>query len=125
MLTDLGTEVTTKVVRNISDHEAVLGTLDFEIDEVFTSERKVYDFKKAPWSKLTQYFRDIDWTAALADGNADNSAQRLLDTFTEGIDLFLLFLFLSAKGLEPFHTATRARRGLTMTCRKEARSSPQ
>ena len=89
VLTDLGTEVTTKVVRNVSDHEAVLGTLNFEIDEVFASERKVYDFKKASWSELTQYFRDIDWTAAFADGNADNSAQRLLDTITEGIDRFI------------------------------------
>ena len=67
-----------------------MGTLEFEIDEVFATERKVYDFKKASWSDLTQYFRDFNWFKAFIDGNADASAQRLLDTIVEGIDRFIL-----------------------------------
>ena len=56
VLTDFGIEVKAKVVRNISDHEAVLGTLEFDIDEVFASERTVYDFQKASWTELTHCF---------------------------------------------------------------------
>ena len=63
-MTDLSTEVKTKVAQNISDHEAVLGTLEFETDEVVASERKIYDFPKASWPELTQYLRDFDWSEA-------------------------------------------------------------
>ena len=89
VLTDLGSEVKTKVVRNISDHEAVVGTLDFAIDEVFATERRVYDFQKVSWSALTRYFCDIDWAAKFADINTDDAAQRLFDAIIEGIDRFI------------------------------------
>ncbi len=89
VLTDLGSEVKTKVVRNISDHEAVFGALDFSIDEVFATERRVYDYRSVSWSALTQYFRDIDWATKFADLDADDSAQRLFDAIIEGIDRFI------------------------------------
>ena len=88
-------------MRNISDHEAVLGTLEFEIDEVFASERKVYDFQKASWPELTQYLRDFDWSEAFRDGNVDTSAQRLLDTIVEGIDRFIPSRHLESNCVTP------------------------
>lgn len=73
-------------MRNISDHDAVIGTLDFTIDEVLASERRVYDFKKDSWMEMRQYFHDMDWAAKFANQDSDSCTRLLLQAISDGVD---------------------------------------
>ena len=88
-LTDLGTEVVTKVVRNVSDHDGVFGTLVFSVEQRAPTVRRVYDYAKVSWGDLQRYFRDVDWVATFSGLDADEMAQRFVDEIIVCLDRFV------------------------------------
>ncbi len=86
VLTDLGTEVQTKVMKSISDHEAVLGTLEFSAPESASTTRRVYDFGKVSWAALAAKFCDIDWDSKFSGLPTDTVAKAFTETIVKVLD---------------------------------------
>ena len=84
VLTDLGSEVKAKPIPGVSDHSAVLGSLEATVDEEAPRTREVFDFGKAPWQRIAERFRDKDsWDRTLADMSVDDMALRFEDTVSK------------------------------------------
>ena len=79
VLSDLGTELQCKVFPGISDHDAVVGTVNFNIPEIFESQREFFDYKNAPWQRIKMDFEECDWALEFSGMNADEAAEHLTD----------------------------------------------
>ena len=86
VLTDLGSDVKARPVAGVSDHFAVLGSLDVSVHSRAERTREVYDFAKVSWNDLAESFHGMDWDAALKGLDADRMAERLTDLIVEVLD---------------------------------------
>lgn len=78
-LTDLGSDLKTKVVAGVSDHKAALGTLDVSIVGAAVSTRSVFDYAKVSWSDLRKSIGCVDW-GTFFEGM---SANQMASTFSQ------------------------------------------
>ncbi len=89
VLADLGSLVKARVIPGISDHEAVLFSLDFPLPEVKAQRRQVFQYSRARWDDMCEQLRSVDWSSIIRDDDVDGSAMRfttcLLDTAREFI----------------------------------------
>ncbi len=74
VLSDLEGDLKCKVVPGVSDHNAVLGVMNFAVPEDHVVERELFDYKTAPWADLNRDFASYDWYSALAGLDADEAA---------------------------------------------------
>ena len=95
VLSDLGSCLRCSVHPGIldKDHRSVICHIDISIPATPVSSRMSFDFGKAKWKELRQFYRNVDWSALLPQDDPDKAA---LD-FTE-------FLLFHAKRFIPMKT---------------------
>ena len=87
VLTDLGSEVKARPVPGVSDHSAVLGSLEALVQEEAVRTREVFDFGKAPWREIAERLRDKDyWDRTFAGMSVDDMTLRFETRVTEVLD---------------------------------------
>ncbi len=87
VLTDLGSEVKARPVPGVSDHSAVLGSLEALVQEEAVRTREVFDFGKAPWREIAECLRDKDyWDRTFAGMSVDDMTLRFETRVTEVLD---------------------------------------
>ena len=71
--------VTCKVVPGVSDHMMVLCSMELRLFSDVGVHRECYQYNKANWPKLNNFFKNTDWTNMLS--NVD--VQMAVEVFTE------------------------------------------
>ena len=67
-------------MQSVSRHQrydAVVGTVNFNIPEIFESQREFFDYKNAPWQRIKMDFEECDWALEFSGMNADEAAEHL------------------------------------------------
>ena len=89
VLTDLGSLVTARVTPGISDHEAILCTMNFPVPTAEAKSREVFDFSKAQWKEMCDYLAATDWTIIIRHDDVDGSVVRFTELLLETASMFI------------------------------------
>ena len=121
VLTDLGSEVKTKVVNSVSDHKAVLASLEFSVTYKALVERLVYDYGKADWDTLKQKFKGFDWDNIFSGLSTDQIAEVFMQTIVNTVDEIIPSKVIMEDHSEHPWLNDRCRK--TIDCKTEAQGS--
>ena len=82
-LTDLGTDVATKVLPQVAEHNAVLVKLTLPVPRTVLEKREQWLYDKADWDGLRKALREANWDEEVFSSVCENSVNECVERFTE------------------------------------------
>ena len=88
VLTDFGSGIRTTITPGIhdNDHRGTLTKVNVSVPSSEPVSRKVYDYKKANWKRLSRQLKAVDWREFFHDIDAGVAAERLTAKILETVE---------------------------------------
>ena len=81
-------EITARVLPCIADHSCVLAEFSFSLDVLAPRARKMWNFRSADWSSLSEHVASLDFSFVSVE-SVDVATERLTDMIISACDIFI------------------------------------